>query len=89
MSEIERMREVVRRLEMAHEALLDAIDLIPAGAMKFVATSTGRARYWIDDAIDIISRELRRTERAALRSKTGHADTPPGLTTAPGGAPIE
>jgi len=88
MSEIDRLREAVRRLEMAHEALLDAIDLIPAGAMKFVAASTGRARYWLDDAIQTISSELRQAERAALRSKTGHADTPPGLTTAPGGVPM-
>ena len=65
MSEIERMREAVRRLEMAYEALLDAADLIPAGAMKFVAASTGRARYWIDDAIQIIASELQKAEKAA------------------------
>ena len=77
MSEIELMREVVRRLEMAHGALLDAIDLIPVGAMQLVAASTGTARYWLDDAIQTISSELRRAEKAALRSKTGHADTQP------------
>ena len=66
MSEIDRMREAVRRLEMAHEALLDAIDSIPAGAMKLVAVSTGTARYWLDDALQTISSELREAERAAV-----------------------
>ena len=65
MSEIERMREVIRRLEMAHEALLGAIDLIPAEARKLAAASAGTARYWIDDAIQIIASELQKAEKAA------------------------